>query len=216
MEQLISSVLVGTKAKVVGTVSLPITKPDLSAEATKAANQSDAAVMVVDAATMGRFSSAVRQQGSDLTLVTGALTAGKKAMDAAGDALNGTRVVMSILPPEADVPGNKMYLADMRAAGRQASAIDEAAVNNWLGVKILEQAAKAAQSVESAALLKALNSMSSVDTYGLTKPIDFTKPSTFLQGKLTRIFNPSVAYATIKNGKYVLDTGKWVEVLHGS
>jgi branched-chain amino acid transport system substrate-binding protein len=215
MEQLISSLVSGTKAKVVGTVSLPITKPDLSAEATKAANESDAIVMVTDAATMGRFASAVRQQGANLTLVTGALTAGKKAMDAAGADLNGTRVVMSMLPQETEVPGNKLFLADMKAANREGSAVDEAAVNTWLGVQILSQAAKAANSVEPAALLKALNSMSNVETYGLTAPIDFTKPTSYANGTLTRLFNTSVRYATIKDGMYQLDAGDWVNVLQG-
>jgi len=216
MEGYISAFIAGTDSKVEGSVSLPLTKPDLSAEAAKADAEADAVVMITDAATMGRFASSVAQLGSDVVLVTGGLTAGKLAMDGAGSDLNGARVVRSILPPNTDVPGSAMFLADMDAGGVSESAVDEAAVNNWLGVQILDQAATAAKSVAPGDVLAALNAMTDVETYGLTPPIDFSVPTSYAGGTLTRIFNPSVVYGTVKDGEHVVESLEWHNVLKGS
>jgi branched-chain amino acid transport system substrate-binding protein len=213
IEGLTGSLLQGTGATLTGSVSLPQGKPDLSAEVTKAASDGDDIQMVTEVGTLVRFLVAKQNLGAKINISAPALIVGADGIASGGSALDGTNITFSFLPEGEQADGHKRIKTDMEAIGQGSRLVDDFTINSWLGVQVLSQAVTKANSVDPREVLKALSQLNDVNTYGLTQPIDFTKSVSYNKGAITRIFNPWVISGTIQNGKYVVKSAEWIDVL---
>jgi branched-chain amino acid transport system substrate-binding protein len=98
-----------------------------------------------------------------------------------------------------DSAGYKSYRADMTKYQPSESTSDEG-LNAWLGVKSFVKVMKG-KDLTRQKVLDTYNATSSLDTDGLTGPIDFTKENK--ENGFARLFSPAVVDHEIKNGEQV-------------
>jgi hypothetical protein len=95
-------------------------------------------------------------------------------------------------------PGSDYYSTDLSTA--------------WLAAKIVQRWAKNVSHPTASALLTYLSTAPSINTYGMTIPLSYTKPGNVLGGVASRVSNPCTALYHYKNGKLIED-GKYVDLL---
>ena len=109
--------------------------------------------------------------------------------------------------------GYKMFVADINkyAPGAHYYSTDLSTV--WLAAMIVQRWAKNVPHPTAPALLKYLSTAASINTWGMTIPLTYTKPSAVLGGVAARAVNPCTALYHYKNGKLV-EVGKSVDMLN--
>ena len=106
-----------------------------------------------------------------------------------------------------------MFVADVNkyAPGAKYYSTDLSTV--WLAAMIVQRWAKNVPHPTSSALLKYLSTNGSINTWGMTIPLSYTKPSMVLGGVAARAVNPCTALYHYQSGRLV-EVGKSVDMLN--
>jgi ABC-type branched-subunit amino acid transport system substrate-binding protein len=192
-------------------IALNPAQQDYSPEAAKAISSTDAMVLISDPTTAARFAIAIAQQSSAVKMATAATALDSSFIKALGGAGQGMYLPTFFPPDNLPVQGNEMYLSEAKRYGSPADELNEQSKNAWLAVQVFRQAAtQVTGPITGAAVMAELQTMTDINTYGLTPPIDFSRPGTVLGGAIPRVVNTSVVYAELKNGSLVaLDRGQF-------
>ena len=202
---LIKSAAQSAGAPVVNEVPVALDATDLAPQVSAAlANGADGIILAVIGDQVGRFVKELQAQGYKGKIATAGPFLTPTILADVGSYLNGRTGVVLAYPPVTSktVPGIKQYLKDMNAFDKSLNKNDQG-VGNWLSTYIFEQAAGKTQEITGANIIAALNAMTSVDTLGLTPPIDYTKPVKVAQLPLPRIFVSTIVQASVKKAKIV-------------
>jgi ABC-type branched-subunit amino acid transport system substrate-binding protein len=186
-----------------GEIAVPLTATDLTpsvAAATK--NGTDGLVAFLVGQAQGTLLATIRQQGFQGPVVTAASFLTPQLLESAGASLDGTLIVGSTRPPTSSSPGVDMFLADMAAYDPSLPTTD-GAENNWAATWLFERVAETLDDVTAANVLAAMGKLTNMDMGGIVPPLTTTSSFQGLPG-ITRLFNPTVTYQVIKNGKLVL------------
>ncbi len=108
--------------------------------------------------------------------------------------------------------GYKMFVADMNKYAPGADYYSTDLSTTWLAAKIVQRWAKNVSHPTASALLTYLSTAPSINTYGMTIPLSYTKPGNVLGGVASRVSNPCTALYHYKNGK-LIEVGKYVDLL---
>jgi hypothetical protein len=98
-----------------------------------------------------------------------------------------------------------MFTKDMNAFDKSLAQTDLAA-QNWLGTWVFERVAKTLPDITAASVLDGMGKITNMDMGGLTPPLTTTTPfnsqsNPTFNALLPRLFNPTVVYEQVKNGK---------------
>ena len=108
--------------------------------------------------------------------------------------------------------GYKMFVAAVNkyAPGAHYYSTDLSTV--WLAAMIVQRWAKNVSDPKASALFEYLSTAASINTWGMTIPLSYTKPGHVLSGLAARAVNPCTALYHYKNGK-LIEVGKYVDML---
>ena len=202
----------------VGTqVKLPLDKQDLSAEAAQLAKGADGIAVTASSDQFARLVKAGRSTGTwpaSLKVATFTATLTDDVIKTLGSDAEGlyAPALMSLI--DVKTPGVTRYLAELKKYGAHdvvSLAEDDVVKSAWLGVQVLAAATKGMTTIDRASVLTAMGTLQ-FDSEGMTPPLDFSKTNkTIFGGALPRLFNTSVMYGVIKDGKVHALTGKFVD-----
>lgn len=120
-------------------------------------------------------------------------------IEQAGDAANGLLLVGATTPfTNTKVPGVKMFRKDMKAYDSSLPLNDSAMVS-WASMWVLERIAADLPTIDAASVLDAMGKVSDLDMGGITPPLTTTKGTGI--ALLERMYNPTVVFSSVKNGK---------------
>lgn len=179
-------------------VPVPSTATDVSAEMTTASQGADV-MMLHLTPDQGVQAVKVRQQlGLQVPILNEGAVATAESLKSLGSAANGMQLATFLPPASSGTPGDKQFLADMKAVG-DSNEVDDNSLAAWTAVDLLATAAKNVTTVNRSTLLQALKATTSFDAGGVTPPLDFAKPGPY--ATYPRLFNMTVGVGQIKNGQ---------------
>jgi ABC-type branched-subunit amino acid transport system substrate-binding protein len=190
-------------------VPVPInpTQADLtSTAATMIAAKPDAIIGGAQLPLMTKLLLAAQSQGANIPLVMSALPVGPKTTKSVLQGINSNVVVMSDV--DRSSAGFAEFMRDLQKYSPSQQASDEA-VNTWMQIKLefakdIVGAIPKGTTITRSSVFSAANTLSAVNTDGLTPTMNWTKPTNYLGGKVTRAFNLT-GYA------YKADNNQWVQ-----
>ncbi len=195
-------------AKEADSVPVAADAADLSpaiAAATKDGTDGIIAFLLGDS--QGKLLQTAKQQGVTAKLVTASAFLSPSLLKSLGSVTNGLYVVGVAVPTTTKTKGGKMFTKDMNAFDKKLAQTDFAA-QNWLGTWVFERVANTLTDINAATVLDAMGKLDNFDMGGLTPPLTTTKPFTSdnpqFNALLPRLFNPTVVYMSVKNGKVYL------------
>jgi branched-chain amino acid transport system substrate-binding protein len=149
-----------------------------------------------------------KQQGVTAKLATASAFLTPSLLDSLGSTTDGVLVVGSTVPITTKTKGGKMFQKDMNAYNKKLAQTDLAA-QNWLGAWVFERVANTLPEITAASVLDAMGKITDMDMGGLTPPLTTTTPfnspdNPAYNALLTRLYNPTVVYEKVKNGKVYL------------
>ncbi len=109
--------------------------------------------------------------------------------------------------------GYKMFVADMNKYAPGADYYSTDLSSAWLAAMIVQRWSKNVPDPTAPALLKYLSTAASINTWGMTIPLSYTKPAHVLNGFASRAVNPCTALYHYESGKLV-QVGKSVDMLN--
>ena len=193
---------------VTGAVYIPFSAADMAPYASQVVAKGGFLVDGLTTAVGIRLGKALQQQGfTEPTIYNGTTWDARTVKNSFGNPKNA--YLETPFPPSS--AGFKMFTADMKKYSKTQYLSTDLSTT-WLAAKIIQRWAKDAPNVTAAALLQYLSTTPNIDTYGMTIPLDFTKPGTVLGGAAGRIVNPCTALYHYVNGRLV-PVGKSVDVL---
>ena len=149
----------------------------------------------------GAILQALKQQGYQGSVTTIGTFLTPELIESLGDTAEGVYVVITTVTTDADAPGVEMFRSDMESFDG-GLALTDTALAAWAATWLFERVAMDLPEVTSAALLESMGNIKGLDMGGITPPLDTTKEFTTLP--IPRIFNPTVVYTQIKDGKLVM------------
>ncbi|HZP28353.1 MAG TPA: ABC transporter substrate-binding protein [Acidimicrobiia bacterium] len=176
------------------------------AAATKEGTNGIAAFLLGDA--QGTLLRQIKQQGVKAKLSTASAFLTPSLLSSRGDTTNGVLVVGSTVPITTKTKGGQMFQKDMNAFNKKLAQTDLAA-QNWLGAWVFERVANTLPAITAASVLDAMGKLQNMDMGGLTPPLTTTTPfnspdNPSYNALLARLYNPTVVYERVKNGKVFL------------
>jgi ABC-type branched-subunit amino acid transport system substrate-binding protein len=196
------------KPPAVKIVPVPINPTQVDLSSTAAAMIAAKPTAILGAAQLPlltKLLAAAKSQGSNLPLVTSALPFGPTNTRSTLAGFTGDVYLLSDVNRSS--AGFAQFTSDLQKYDPTAAASDEV-VNTWMQIK-LEFAKDVVGSLPSgtaitrSSVFAAANKLQAVNTDGLTPTLNWTKPTNYLGGKVTRAFNVS-GYG------YKVDGTKWV------
>jgi branched-chain amino acid transport system substrate-binding protein len=183
------SVLGPRGAKLAGSVAIPLTAADVSAQAASVSG-SDGLLLALTGDLALRFMQSARQQGFG-----GPFVLSETVVDAAKikEALSPdvAKDIFTVTYYDKNSDGYRSFLADMEKYESKVVPGDLSAIA-WLAVNMFEHVAADLPHLTRESVWDAMNALSDYDTKGMTPgPLDFTTPGTALGGKAPRLV-PSV------------------------
>ena len=141
----------------------------------------------------------VASSGYDGLQATQAGIVTAEVIEEAGDAAEGLLLVGATTPfTNTKVPGVKMFRKDMKAYD-SSLALNDTAIVSWASMWVLERVAETLDTIDAASVLTAMGQVADLDMGGITPPLTTTAPSTV--PLLERMYNPTVVFSSVKNGK---------------
>jgi hypothetical protein len=143
----------------------------------------------------------LKSQGFDGLVSTqgGLLT--QEMLDAAGSAANGMLVAGLYTPyTSTKVPGVKQFRQEMKSYDADLDPND-AALNAWTSMLVFEKVAQTLPTIDRASLQTAMGALDGLETGGVSPALTTTELSSV--PLLSRLFNPTVTFSSIKKGKVV-------------
>ena len=152
----------------------------------------------------GKLLQTAKQQGVTAKLVTASAFLSPGLLKSLGSVTNGLYVVGVAVPTTTKTKGGKMFTKDMNAFDKKLAQTDFAA-QNWLGTWVFERVANTLPDINASTMLDAMGKLDNFDMGGLTPPLtttkNFTSTNPTFNALLPRLFNPTVVYMSVKNGK---------------
>lgn len=183
-------------------IAVSLTTTDLSptvASATSSGANGLVAFLVGQA--QGQLLEAIKQQGFHGPVVTDASFLTPQLLASAGSRLDGTLVVGTMRPVSNTSPGVQMFLKDMAAYDASLPTTD-GAENNWAATWVFQRVAQSLSAITARTVLQAMSKLHNLDMGGITPPLTTTHAFTGVPG-ITRLFNPTVTFQKVANGKLV-------------
>jgi ABC-type branched-subunit amino acid transport system substrate-binding protein len=210
---LMNQVLAPRGGKVSATVKLPVDKQDFSAEAAQLADASDGIILAMSSEQFGRLMRAGASSGVFNGKKIGSFTSvvTPDQIKTLGSAANGLYVAAGLATIDTKSPAMTRYLSDLKkyAPSVRPYAEDDTVKLPWLSMQVFAAAAKGLPTIDKASILASMNKLV-YDPQGMAPKLDFTKENTTVfGGAVPRIFNPTVMYAQVKNGKIRALDGKF-------
>jgi ABC-type branched-subunit amino acid transport system substrate-binding protein len=176
-------------------VKVPPTTTDFSSVA-RTAGESDCAVVALPTEQYQALSASAQGLGLETTYYAASGSIAGEVLESGAPAIEGDTMVSSFLASSASE-----WDQAKEAAGEDLDWDSVYVQNTWVGYQVFREVAEALSSIDAASVKEALDSATSVDTGGLTAPIDFSKPLP-VPG-LNRITNTKVVYLTAEDGTLV-------------
>jgi branched-chain amino acid transport system substrate-binding protein len=191
-------------------VSVPLTAVDMSSYAISAlANGTDGLMVVLPPQQQISLIQIVKQMNSSVKIAM--VGAGIEQMiKALGPDAEGTILAQDLIPTDIQTTGTAQFAKEMAAAGYKDLTGQREL--GWLAVHIFAEVAQTLPDVTAATVFDALNKATNL-TSVLTPPLQYVKGGV---GGFPRIFDACVYGTTVKNGKQVAITGKFVDPLTGT
>jgi branched-chain amino acid transport system substrate-binding protein len=210
---LMNQVLAPRGGEVSTTVKLPVDKQDFSAEAAQLADASDGMILAMSSEQFGRLMRAGQSSGVFKDKKIGSFTSvvTPDQIEILGSAVEGVYLAAGLATIDTKSPGMKRYLAELKkyAPEARANAESDTTKGPWLALQVFAAAAKGLTTVDRTTLLDSMNKLV-FDPQGMAPELDFTKENTTVfGGAVPRIFNSSVMYARVKDGKIRSLDGKF-------
>jgi ABC-type branched-subunit amino acid transport system substrate-binding protein len=178
------------------------------------AGESDAIFLAMPADAIVQFRKTAEQLGIDKPTSVPAATVQGAAVEQLGDLANGLYAVAGFLAStSASTPEIDAFKAAM-AEYEPDAHISDLAVDGYLGVLVVAEALKGADTVDSATLKSALDGAEGMDL-GLSPPLQWNTPHAILGENFPRLFNADVVHVQITDGQMTPVTGEYVDVLTG-
>ncbi len=163
------------------------------------ANGTDGAVLLTDPQTAAKVVAEARKQGSKVAFATNIDAFTPAVLSSMGDAAEGLFVSGLFAFDDIDQPGVKAFTDALKKYGNGKDS-DDFAKQAWVGLQMLDAAAKGLTTIDRKSILDSLTKMTKYSTGGLTPDIDYTVPGTLLKNTVPRFTNGSVAYAKVEGG----------------
>lgn len=206
-------VLASTPGLSVKVVDVPTNAADLAAVATSA-SRSEGVSTALQGAQLVPALTTLRQIAPELPVAADSISLNQKVIDQLGDIADGIYSPGLFLPPATvGNPAVDKLNAAWNKVGKDVPKSDFG-MNAYAGVTVFAEVMKGAAEVTGPATLKALRAAKNVDI-GLMPPVDFTTPSDAMPG-LTRLFNTSVVFMRVEDGRFQAIDGKFVDVYTGA
>lgn len=188
-------------ASIVTKVAVPATATDMSASVQASTqNNPGGIILVIPGSQDLQFLETAKSQGVTVPIVSPGAEVSQSSIAKLGAAANGTYVTTSFPPTGGS--GNAEFTAQM-AKYEPSATQDDLAKNAWLSVWLFANVAKNLSTLSRASVLSALEHTTSYSTGGMTPTLDFSKTFSGFGGTLPRMFNQTVVYTKVVNGKFV-------------
>jgi ABC-type branched-subunit amino acid transport system substrate-binding protein len=175
----------------------------------------DGIVSAILGPAQGTFLREVKQSGFSGKQVTESAFLSQDLLDELGDAGDGVLATGFNMPPTAKkVPGIKQYLKDMKAYDADLP-LSDLSVQYWLSTYVLEQVVKTLDTVDAASVNTAMGEIDGLDMLGITPPLSTTASVDVGLPGVTQVFNPTVTFLRVKNGKLVLASKQFFDAFTG-
>ena len=192
-------------AKIVTQVAVPETATDMSASVHAATQGNPGGIILVIPGSQDlEFLQTAKSQGVSIPIVSPGAEVSQSDIAKLGAAADGTYVTTSF--PPSGGQGNAQFAAQMNQYAPGAVQ-DDLAKNAWLSVWLFANTAQHLTTITRASVLAAMSHVSNYSTGGLTPPLTFTKPYSGFGGTLPRMFNQTVVYTKVVNGKFIATGG---------
>ena len=206
-EKFASAALSGSAAKILGLTLVPIGAPDYAGYVAAATRNSDGMVIGMNSDQAGRFLQALHVSGKSVPV---ALTVGAVPPDMVkrlGDAAEGLLVTAPFRPLETGGKSNAQFLADMKAHAPDAKR-NVFSQGGWIAVETFARAmtAQKVKDYSPESVLRAMSSLSDLDTGDMIPPLTTTKE---YEAPYNRLFINKVMFARITNGELKLIDENW-------
>lgn len=189
-------------AKFSGNTSIPVNSSDLSAVVTKA-TENGVDGLFGFAANEPALVTAVKQNAPGVKLVSESFNLGPQNLKSLGQNAEGLGVVLHTVPYTADVPGAKLYQADM-AKYQAKQVLSNDGLHEWMAVWTFERVVGALPTIDANSVTDAYSKIRDLDMGGLTPPYSTTVRRS---GELARLFQPSIIPGVVKGGRIELLDG---------
>jgi ABC-type branched-subunit amino acid transport system substrate-binding protein len=197
--------------EVANEVTFPFNAPDMSSFVAAATRDGvDCIIAITIDQDLVTFVRALRQSGSEVSVISVGNNIGRAIANGFGEDLNGVYGVSFLVPPtETDDPDVQRYLEELDAENPDAVK-DELSENAWASVHMFADVTEGLDTIDSASVVAALNALDSYDP-PLGPPVDFTTPQQTIPG--ARIFATGVMFTLVEDGEITSLTGEFVDVL---
>jgi ABC-type branched-subunit amino acid transport system substrate-binding protein len=162
-------------------------------------NGTDGVVLLTDPQTAAKVVAEARKQGSKVMFATNIDAFTPAVLASMGAAAEGLFVSGLFAFDDVGQPGVKAFTDALKKYGNGKDS-DDFAKQAWVGLQMLDAAAKGLATIDRKSILDSLTKMTKYSTGGLTPDIDYTVPGTLLKGTVPRFTNGSVAYAKVEGG----------------
>ncbi|MEO6653463.1 MAG: ABC transporter substrate-binding protein [Ilumatobacteraceae bacterium] len=196
------------------TVILPPTAQDYSAEVAQATTNADCVISVISETPFITWNTAWAQSGTDAQQYGPQGNLNEVSAAGAEEATNGN-IIAGMYPDISTAPWDE-YRAALDAAGLDTGAVDYnslGGMGTWAAFVGFTQIAESIDGeITAESFYEAANTTSSLDLNGMVPVLDFTKEWTDGLEGYNRLFNRSVVYSTLENGKVVPLDGDFIDV----
>jgi len=186
-----------------GSTAIPSAAPDMTSYVQSAmSGGTDAIMLNTTAEDSARFIVAARQAGfkGKISVTSAVIT--PDFFDQLGDQANGLYVANLTRPgTQVKVPAVRQMLKEMKAYKR-GIAVNDSSTQAWAGVHLIADALQGATTFDGKTLEAALNQDKEWDL-GIAPAVNFTKPVPVSLVPGARVFNLTVLYGRVKNGKVI-------------
>jgi ABC-type branched-subunit amino acid transport system substrate-binding protein len=181
-------------------VDIPVGATDVSAQVSAMADGADAVVLAVLPVQAQQVLLARRQLGVDTPFLATAQMLTAQALTSLGDAAEGTDIAALYPTDDVDLPGNRAYVRDMRAAGGYDQA-DDTAKGGWVAFDLFDHVARGLATINRATVLRAMRASADYNAGGLTPTLNFAGKAA--SPMLPRLYNLTYFHARVHDGKFV-------------
>jgi branched-chain amino acid transport system substrate-binding protein len=193
-------------------IPVPLTATDVTAEVTQA-TKGDAAGLALEPSQLAQWLT-VSKQGNyktKLSSTTGSLT--PPTLKSLGDSANGMYQVGGLpFSTNTSLSGIQKFQAEMKQY-EPSALVDEPSENAWVATWAAAQVMRSMTGpITRSTLLAAMGKLTNFNVFGLL-PAGFQTVKEFNFPSLNRLFNQSLIYGQVQNGKIVQTDPNWVVVL---
>lgn len=190
-------------------VLVPFGASDMSPYAAKIVETHGFLLEGTDSATAVRLYAALEQQGFNQPIL---FNPSAWNADSIHKLLGNPQDAYLETPYDPNSVGWKNYIADLGKYDPSNINFGEEGLDMWLAGQLIAEMANKMASPSASQIFDQLSQTTALQTFGLTPPIDYSKPANILGGELTRPISPCLGLFKYDNGNLV-KVGSFVSVL---